>query len=468
MKKIFLAFIPLIILVTGCAGGAKPAGSGNMSLDQAIQAAAENIENNVQDGQKIAVLNFSSPTEQFSAYVLEELSTRLVNGKKLVVVDRRELDLIRQEENFQMSGEVSDESAQSIGKKLGAQLIVSGSLSSMGHLYRFRIRALSVESAAVEAASAADIRTGDTRVAILLSGARPVSVNVQQPSAPAVQPAKQPAPATVTPAATPQQPVPDNMVRINGGIFMMGSPANEPQRIGDETQHQVTVNSFYMGKYLVTQKDYQEVMGTSPSNFKGDNLPVEKVSWYDAIEYCNKRSQREGLTPAYTIEKSRSDPNNKSENDTVRWVVTWNRNANGYRLPTEAEWEYACRAGMTTPFNTGNNITTGNANYNGNNPYNNNAKGTYRAKTTAVGSFAPNPLGLYDMHGNVFEWCWDWYGSYSSGAQMDPGGAVSGSYRVLRGGSWDYIGSSLRSASRLYFDPSGRVYAYGFRLVRSL
>jgi ABC-type glycerol-3-phosphate transport system substrate-binding protein len=133
----------------------------------------------VQEGQKIAVLNFSSPTEQFSAYVLEELSTRLVNGKKLVVVDRRELDLIRQEENFQMSGEVSDESAQSIGKKLGAQLIVSGSLSSMGHLYRFRIRALSVESAAVEAASATDIRTGDTRVAILLSGARPVSVSVQ-------------------------------------------------------------------------------------------------------------------------------------------------------------------------------------------------------------------------------------------------------------------------------------------------
>jgi TolB-like protein len=209
----FLGFIALILLVTGCVGGAGPAGSGNMTLDQAIQAAAENIENNVQEGQKIAVLNFSSPTEQFSAYVLEELSTRIVNGKKLVVVERRELDLIRQEENFQMSGEVSDESALSIGKKLGAQLIVSGSLSSMGHLYRFRIRALNVESAAVEAASATDIRTGDTRAIFLLSGARPVSVNVQQPSAPAVQSTPQsastptPTPATVTPAAPVEQTV---------------------------------------------------------------------------------------------------------------------------------------------------------------------------------------------------------------------------------------------------------------------
>jgi TolB-like protein len=179
MNKIFLKFIPLIIVIMGCASGANPSGSGSMTLDKAIHAAAENIENSVPEGQKIAVLNFFSPTEQFSAYVLEELSTRLVNGKKLVVVDRRELDLIRQEENFQMSGEVSDDSAQAIGKKLGAQLIVSGSLDSMGHLYRFRIRTLNVESAAVEAASAADIGPGDTRVTFLLSRVRPVSVNVQ-------------------------------------------------------------------------------------------------------------------------------------------------------------------------------------------------------------------------------------------------------------------------------------------------
>jgi formylglycine-generating enzyme required for sulfatase activity len=252
--------------------------------------------------------------------------------------------------------------------------------------------------------------------------------------------------------AAQQTATPNGFVRINGGTFTMGSPANEQRREKYEVQHQVTVSGFYMGKYEVTQKEYQEIMGTNPSEFKGDNLPVEQVSWYDAVEYCNKRSQKEGLTPAYTISETN---------------VTWNRNANGYRLPTEAEWEFACRAGTTTPFSTGNNITTSQANYDGNNPYNNNAKGEYREKTTPVGTFAPNPWGLYDMHGNVFEWCYDWYGDYSSGSQTDPVGAVSGAYRVIRGGSWNAYGQLLRSANRNFSTPSVRYYFIGFRLVRS-
>jgi len=246
----------------------------------------------------------------------------------------------------------------------------------------------------------------------------------------------------------------------------MGSPANEPGRYDDEgPQRQVTVSGFYMGKYQVTQKEYQEVMGTNPSNFKGDNLPVEKVSWYDAIEYCNKRSQKEGLTPAYTINKNQSDPNNTNSIDTEKWTVTWNKSANGYRLPTEAEWEYACRAGTTTPFSTGNNITTSQANYDGN-PYNNKAKGEDRQRTTPVGSFAPNAWGLYDMHGNVGEWCWDWYGFYTSGAQTNPLGASSGAYRVDRGGCWFFSAEDLRSAYRGGNGPSFRSYYVGFRLVR--
>jgi len=251
------------------------------------------------------------------------------------------------------------------------------------------------------------------------------------------------------------QSAPANMVRINGGTFTMGSPANEPKRDGDEGQHQVMVSGFYMGKYEVTQKEYQEIMGTNPSYFKGDNLPVEQVSWFDAVEYCNKRSQKEGLTPAYSISGSGDSR-----------TVTWNRNANGYRLPTEAEWEYACRGGTTTPFNTGNNITTSQANYDGNYPYNNNAKGEYRKKTMPVGSFAPNGWGLYDMHGNVFEWCWDCYGAYASGPQTDPVGASSGSYRVFRGGSWADSAGALRSAYRVNYNPYARVSSIGFRLVR--
>jgi len=242
-----------------------------------------------------------------------------------------------------------------------------------------------------------------------------------------------------------------NIVKINGGTFMMGSSADEPERNSGEIQHQVTVNSFYMGRYEVTQKEYKEIMGTNPSSFKGDNLPVEYVSWYDAIEYCNKLSQKEGLIPAYKRNGDR---------------VTWNRNANGYRLPTEAEWEYACRAGTTTPFSTGNNITTSQANYDGNYPYNNNANGKYRKKTTAVGSFLPNAWGLYDMHGNVWEWCWDWFGNYFNGSQIDPMGVSSGTGRMNRGGSFNDRAKSLRSAYRSSSDPNGRYGNLGFRLVR--
>ena len=259
----------------------------------------------------------------------------------------------------------------------------------------------------------------------------------------------------------------ENFALINGGAFTMGSPANEPGRNNSEGQWQVTVSSFYMGKYEVTQKEYHELMGTNPSNFRGSNNPVEQVSWFDAVEYCNKRSQREWLIPAYTI----TDRTPATGYPITAATVTWNRDANGYRLPTEAEWEYACRAGTTTAFNTGNNITTSQANYDGNYPYNNNAKGEYRQRTMPVGSFEANPWGLYDMHGNVSEWCWDWYDSYPSEAQTDPTGAAAshdfdGSYRVLRGGSWGYYGHDLRSAYRSYDYPYGRYDGVGFRLLR--
>jgi formylglycine-generating enzyme required for sulfatase activity len=262
--------------------------------------------------------------------------------------------------------------------------------------------------------------------------------------APTPTPAAQPTPAPATtasrPAASTTSLAPTEMVRINAGTFTMGTTADEIERynvVEVPSQRQVTVSSFYMGKYEVTQKEYLEVTGTNPSYFKGDTLPVESVSWYDAVEYCNRRSQREGLTPAYAIDG----------ND-----VTWNQNANGYRLPTEAEWEYACRAGTVTSFSTGNNITTGQANYNGNFPFFNNAKGRYRERTTKVGSFKPNPWGLYDMHGNVSEWCWD----------LLPSGE-----RIDRGGNWGSPGGVVRSARPNSEKPTLRGSIRGFRVARN-
>jgi formylglycine-generating enzyme required for sulfatase activity len=234
-------------------------------------------------------------------------------------------------------------------------------------------------------------------------------------------------------------------VRIGGGTFIMGSPLSEAGRDTDEVQHQVTVSSFYMAQYEVTQQEYEEVMGVNPSNVKGQRLPVESVTWFDAVEYCNRLSQREGLTPAYTI-------NGSGDSRTV----TWNRSADGYRLPTEAEWEYACRAGTTTPYSSGSSPDTA-AWYSANS-----------GRTShPVGEKTANPWNLHDIHGNVWEWCWDWYGPYPSGSQTDPTGASSGSSRVRRGGGWSIAAQFVRSAFRRSNPPSFRYRTLGFRLVRS-
>jgi formylglycine-generating enzyme required for sulfatase activity len=274
------------------------------------------------------------------------------------------------------------------------------------------------------------------------------------------------------------EPIP-GMVWIPAGSFTMGSPANEAGRDSDETPHQVTLTGFYMGEYPVTQAKYEEIIGTNPSYFttpvspeqSTENRPVETVNWYDAIVFCNRLSMDEGLTPAYKISGS-TDPDDWGAvpedwgGDPIWDAVVIVEGSTGYRLPTEAQWEYACRAGTVTPFYTGNNIATDQANYDGNYPYNSNPRGTYRNRTTTVGDFAPNDYGLFDMHGNVYEWCWDWYSSYGSGAQNNPKGPVSGEFRTMRGGSWYSGAGDLRSACRSNYWHYWGAEFIGLRLVR--
>jgi formylglycine-generating enzyme required for sulfatase activity len=210
-------------------------------------------------------------------------------------------------------------------------------------------------------------------------------------------------------------------VLIPAGRFIMGSPAGEAGREDNETQHEVAISKpFYMGVTEVTQEQYEAVMGNNPSRFKGARNPVERVTWNGAVALCERLSQRVGRSA---------------------------------RLPSEAEWEYACRAGTKTPFHTGDRISMDEANSNGSNPYDNARKSEYRQKPITAGGFRPNAWGLCDMHGNVWEWCSDWYGAYPNVAVRDPTGPDTGTYRILRGGSWEDSPRSCRSAFRLRLAP---------------
>jgi formylglycine-generating enzyme required for sulfatase activity len=248
------------------------------------------------------------------------------------------------------------------------------------------------------------------------------------------------------PAPVVKEPFPaERLVSIPGGIGFLGSPPSEPARDADEVGHWVRFSGFYMGKYELSQQEYAAVMGTNPSYFKGDSFPVERVTWFDAVQYCNARSIQEGLTPAYGIEGEK---------------ILWNQKANGYRLPTEAEWEYACRAGTTTAFYMGDTINTDQSNYDGTYTYAGSSVGIYRQQPAAVGSFPPNAWGLYDMHGNVYEWCWDGYAAYGS-ADWIP------NRRIVRGGAWYSAPQYLRSANRVRMSPYTKTSYVGFRVVRN-
>ena len=244
---------------------------------------------------------------------------------------------------------------------------------------------------------------------------------------------------------------PEGFVLIEPGTFTMGSPTDELGRGSDEVQHEVTLTRpFFLAETEVTQAQWLAVMGTSPSYFAGcDDCPVEQVSWYEAVDYCNALSALESLDPAYEVNGTN---------------VIWDQSANGYRLPTESEWEYACRAGSATAFYNGPITDTGcnDPNLDQIGWYCGNAS----SKTHEVAEKLPNAWGLYDMSGNVWEWCWDWYGAYP-GPVTDPVGPDSGARRVTRGGGWAYLAQYCRSALRYHYAPGYRDLYLGLRPASS-
>jgi formylglycine-generating enzyme required for sulfatase activity len=248
------------------------------------------------------------------------------------------------------------------------------------------------------------------------------------------------------------------LVLIRAGAFQMGSPAYESERGDDEILHEVKLTRpYYLGVYEVTQSEYKRVMDRNPSIFSSvsgqntDRFPVEKVSWFDAIDFCNVLSRIDGLPEYYKVSKMQ---------------VSINGGA-GYRLPTEAEWEYACRAGSRTSFSFGDILNGQLANVDGGTPYGTKTNGPFLKRTTTVGSYEPNAFGLYDMHGNVWEWCFDSHGVYPSHAVTDPKGPNNGHWNVRRGGAWNDIAMRARTAFRGTCSPSMTDNSQGFRVART-
>jgi sulfatase modifying factor 1 len=261
---------------------------------------------------------------------------------------------------------------------------------------------------------------------------------------------------------------PDNFVFVDGGTFK-NTKSNYYGK-------NITVPSFYIGRCEVTQKEWIECMGRNPSQFQGDDFPVETVSWYDCVEYCNKRSIKESLQPYYNIDKNNKDPNNQTDIDDLKWMVTINAGANGYRLPTEVEWEYAAGGGQLSKsciYSGSDNLdevawywqNCGDAPLTGQ-QWNWPAIKNNNCRTRPVGSKKPNELGLYDMSGNVREWCWDWYGDLKGDGTL-PKASTSETGRVWKGGGW--IGGDFCCAPsfRNSFEASGKGPDQGFRVCRS-
>jgi formylglycine-generating enzyme required for sulfatase activity len=375
---------------------------------------------------KIAILSVQSSAitkenlERVSDYIAEEFEKKS-NGKVLFLEDIRSMLQAEGVENLLTC--FADSCISQIGNAIGADIVIIGGIGQLGNNYLFSLKMIDVLRDNVLSRVSTRV-TGDIGKVL---DEIPVAVGnlVRKNSVQMDSIISAPRAAKNGDSAGYRETV----TWIKAGPFIMGSKSLDGEL--DETPpHQVDVNGFYIDKYEVAKEDYEKVMGNNPSSTKGCKIcPVDNVTWFEAQEYCKKI---------------------------------------GKRLPTEAEWEYACRAGTATTFAFGNAISGEQANFNGKEPFGGVPAGPYKGKTVPVGSYAPNAWRLYDMHGNVAEWCSDWYDAayYGNSVKANPTGPKDGKLKVVRGGAWNSIGSGLRCAKRAGYNPTMRLNSIGFRCVK--
>ena len=396
---------------------------------------------------RLAVLPFnplSSGIDERDAEVLAQmLATDIANSGRFAVFPRTSaIETVMREHNIQRGGMTDPASIRLIGEAANAQYVLSANARRLGADSFFSASVLHITRGNQQVGSMQRYRNVSDGLTLMPALARELVAD--------------------------RRGAIGEFVRVPGGTFQMGSPAGAwASQDRERPVRSVTVSGFYMSRHPVTQREWRELMGTTVRQQRdmaerdqgwgglsgeGDNHPMYNVSWFEAIEFANRKSLRAGLTPAYTIS----------------WVwdgerhvqtVTWNRNANGYRLPTEAEWEFAARGGHGSPGNfmfSGSNTAGDVAWYGGN----------CGGGTRPVGTRQPNALGLYDMSGNVWEWVYDRWGAYPNMAQTNPAGPAAGGIRVRRGGSWFFTPASARSATRVGSIPDNRSEFIGFRVVR--
>jgi formylglycine-generating enzyme required for sulfatase activity len=381
---------------------------------------------------KVAILSIQSSTvakdnlERVSDYIAQEVEKKSTT-KVLFLEDIRAM--LQSEGMESLLGCFTDSCISKIGNVLGIDAVIVGGLGQIGNNYLFTLKMIDVLRNNVTDRQNVRV-TGD--ISRILDEIPTMVGNIvergalKSVSSSATEHIAAKNQTTDTGAAAPYR---ETLVWIKGGSFVMGSKSTEGE--ADESPpHTVQMHGFYIDKYEVSRDEYERVMGTNPSTAKGcGECPVDNVSWNDAQEFCQKT---------------------------------------GKRLPTEAEWEYACRAGTETQFSSGNTLTSEQANFNGRYPYGGAPNGPYRERAVPVGSYKPNAWNLYDMHGNVAEWCLDWYDPayYGNSEKNDPLGPKEGKLKVVRGGSWSQKAASLRSARRAGYNPTMKLNTIGFRCVK--